>query len=219
VKRLGSAFSLLLGAWRSRPLSRNLLWVFAIVLGLSGIGLLVYAPITDFISDREQSRLAREFRSPQFRGRTSTSEIAPGQVVVRLVIPTISLDALVVEGTDPRSLRAGAGRYTSTALPCQPGNVGIAGHRNIYGSPFLRLDELKPGDRINLITPDRTCSYEVVTGPTEKKRPKIGAAGWITGPNDNTPIAPLKEPMLTLTTCHPKNRASSRLIIRAKLLA
>jgi sortase A len=219
VRRLGSAFSLLLGAWRSRPLSRNLLWVFAVVLGISGIGLLVYPPITNWVSAREQSRLEREFRSPQFRSRTSTSEIAPGQVVVRLVIPTISVDALVVEGTDPRSLRAGAGRYTSTSLPCQPGNVGIAGHRNIYGSPFLRLDELKEGDEIKLVTPDRTCTYQVVTGPSEKKRPKIGAAGWITGPSDNSPIAPLKDPMLTLTTCHPKNRASSRLIIRAKLIA
>jgi sortase A len=158
--------------------------------------MLSYPFLTNLVSNREQTRLANEFRSPEFRSRTSTAEVAPGHVVMRIVMPSINVDALVVEGTDPKSLRAGAGRYLSTAQPCNPGNVGIAGHRNIYGEPFLRLDELKAGDK-----------------------PRRGAAGWITDPTDGSVIGQLPGSMLTLTTCHPKNRAVSRLIVRAKLVS
>jgi sortase (surface protein transpeptidase) len=179
--------------------------------------MLSYPFLTNLVSNREQTRLGKEFRSPEFRSRTSTAEVAPGHVVMRIVIPSINVDALVVEGTDPKALRAGAGRYLSTVLPCKPGNVGIAGHRNIYGKPFLRLDELKAGDTINLVTPDQTCSYRVVDGPKEKRKPRRGAAGWITSATDAGVIGQLPGSMLTLTTCHPKNRATARLIVRAQL--
>lgn len=216
MSRVGSAGRLLFGAWRVRPLGRRILWTLSLVLALSGVGMLSYPAATDLISDREQSRLLAEFRAPEFRTRSSSVAVAPGHVAMRILIPAIGVDSLVVEGTDPRALRAGAGRYRSTAQPCAQGNVGIAGHRNVYGSPFLRLDELRVGDEISLITPTRTCTYRVVDGPTGKPRPRSRAAGWITGPDDGAVIGPTREPMLTLTTCHPKTKATKRLIIRAR---
>lgn len=173
--------------------------------------------LTDLIGSREQSRLSQEFQSPEFRSRFGAAEIAPGHVVMRVVIPSIGVDSLVVEGTDPKTLRAGAGRYQTSARPCNPGNVAIAGHRNIYGKPFLRVDELRRGDEVRLVTPERTCTYEVVDGPKGTARPSKSAAGWITTPDDGSVIAPLPGSMLTLTTCHPKNHATKRLIIRAQL--
>jgi sortase A len=202
-----------------RPLSRRALWALAVLLGFSGAGMLLYPPITDIISNREQARLLDQFRSPEFRVRFATRDVLPGQVVMRITIPRIGVDTLVVEGTDPRALRAGAGRYLSTSLPCGRGNVGIAGHRTTYGGPFLRLDELRPGDSITLITPEETCSYEVVNGPPGTPRPRTGAAGWVTAPTDGGVIGPLPGSMLTLTTCHPKRSAAERLILRAKLVS
>lgn len=186
-------------------------------MALTGAGMVSWPFLTDLISSREQSRLSAEFQSPEFRARFGSAEVAPGDVVMRVVIPSIGVDSLVVEGTDPKTLRAGAGRYQTSARPCSPGNVAIAGHRNIYGKPFLRLDELKKGDEVRLITPERTCSYEVVDGPAGAARPNKGAAGWITDPDDGGVIRPLPGSMLTLTTCHPKNHATKRLIIRARL--
>ncbi|MGH9164563.1 MAG: class E sortase, partial [Acidimicrobiales bacterium] len=113
---------------------------------------------------------------------------------------------VVVEGTTASALRAGAGHYGDSALPCSLGNVAIAGHRTTYGKPFANLDRLKPGDAITLETPIGRCTYEVTRAP------------FTTAPTDfsvvaNTPTART----LTLTTCHPKGSARQRLIIKAAL--
>ena len=67
----------------------------------------------------------------------------------------------MVEGTTQDALRAGAGHYPETALPCGAGNVAIAGHRTTFGQPFNRLDEVAPGAEITLETPLGTCTYRV----------------------------------------------------------
>lgn len=215
--RAGEALSFLFEAWRMRPRSRRILWVISIVLALAGAGMLAYEPVTNILAGRRQGELAEQFVSPEFRTRFTRREILPGQVVTRVVITKIGVNALVVEGTDPRALRAGAGHYANTPLPCEKGNVAIAGHRNVYGSPFLRLDELVSGDQIELITPERSCTYRIVNGPGSN-RPHPRAAGWITEPDDGGVIGPMEGSWLTLTTCHPKRSATKRLIVRASLV-
>lgn len=215
--RAGQALSFLFEAYRSRPRGRRILWVISIILALAGAGMLAYEPVTNVLAGREQGKLARQFVSPEFKTTYTRREIRPGQAVTRVVIPKIGVNALVVEGTDPRALRAGAGHYANTPLPCEKGNVAIAGHRNVYGSPFLRLDELVAGDEISLVTPERTCTYRVVAG-TGGNHPSPRAAGWITEPSDGGVIGPLEGSWLTLTTCHPKRTATKRLIVRATLI-
>ena len=58
-------------------------------------------------------------------------------------IPVLGVDVVVVEGTTASALRAGAGHYPETPLPCELGNVGIAGHRTTYGKLFNQIDRLK----------------------------------------------------------------------------
>src|SRR5207248_3367813 len=109
----------------------------------------------------------------------------------------------VVEGTSASALKAGAGHYPQTPLPCDAGNVAIAGHRTTYGKPFANLDRLAPGDTVVLETPIGSCTYEVEKAP------------FAVSPNDFTVIAndPARR-TLTLTTCHPKGSASQRLIVK-----
>lgn len=216
MTRTREAASFLLEAFRVRPGTRRALWAVAIVFALSGAGMLAYGPATNLLAEREQSKLAQQFVSPEFKTSFTRNEIQPGRVLTRILIPRIGVNALVVEGTDTKFLRAGAGHYTGTPVPCEKGNVAIAGHRNVYGSPFLRLDELVAGDEITLSTPQRQCTYQVVEGPGPHPSPQ--AAGWITTPEDGAVIGPLKGSWLTLTTCHPKRAATKRLIIRATLL-
>ncbi len=98
-----------------------------------------------------------------------------------LTIPRLGVRRFVPEGATPDHLRRyGVGRITWTALPSDPGILGIAGHRTTYGAPFFRLDRLQPGDAIMVdygghhytyhverqvtVTPDRADSLQGATG-------------------------------------------------------
>jgi sortase A len=115
----------------------------------------------------------------------------------------------VVSGVTVGDLTRGPGHYPGTALPGQPGNFAVAGHRTTYGAPFFHLDQLTEGDRIEVT--DRGGGvhvYEVV----EQR---------IVSPSDTSVIGPdpLANglPTLTLTTCHPRFSNRQRLIVFAQL--
>jgi sortase A len=111
----------------------------------------------------------------------------------------------VVEGVRTVDLRNGAGHMPDTALPGQPGNAVISGHRTTWGQPFHELDALDPGDRIEVDTALGTHIYAVreirVVEPTDV---------WVADPREGA--------WLTLTTCHPKFSARERLVIAAELV-
>ena len=54
----------------------------------------------------------------------------------------------VLEGVDPTQLDSGVGHYLGTALPGEPGNFAVAGHRATHGEPFAYFDRLQRGDRV-----------------------------------------------------------------------
>jgi sortase A len=103
------------------------------------------------------------------------------------------------------ALKEGPGHYPTTPLPGQPGNAAIAGHRTTYGAPFYRLDELAPGDTIQVTTRQGEFTYEV--------RDRL-----VVAPTQNEVLDPSEENLLTLTTCHPRFSASQRLIIVGELV-
>ena len=205
----------LIGDALRRPGGRRALSVLSIVLALAGVGMFAYPFATDIYSQREQSRLRNEFDDPQTIEEYRTGKIKVGRGLTRLRIPTIGVDVLVVEGTTPSALRAGAGHYVDTPLPGVAGNVAIAGHRTTYGRPFNQMDKLKTGDQIFLETPIATHEYKVVPAFGGHPNP------WPTTPEDFSVVAPPPNPgdkWLTLTTCHPKGSARQRLILRAALV-
>jgi len=59
----------------------------------------------------------------------------------------------VLEGTDTLILEKGPGHWEETPLPGEGGRCVISAHRTAFGSLFLRLDELEPGDAIELRMP------------------------------------------------------------------
>ena len=129
----------------------------------------------------------------------------PGSSVGRLDIPRLGVSAVVRAGSDARTLRLAVGHIPGTALPGQTGNVGLAGHRDTF---FRRLRDIRPGDRIRMVTPDGTFVYTVartnVVEPTDV---------WVLDPTDRS--------VLTLVTCYPFSyigSAPQRFIVRADLL-
>jgi sortase A len=199
--------SRLVGLLRSRPWARMALTTVSVGLLVGAIAMVGYPFYTNLLQDRIQSRLDRQIASPELRQAYLDRNIGIGDSLTRIVIPDIDVDVVVVEGTTASALRAGAGHYPDTPLPCEIGNVGIAGHRTTYGRPFHNLDLLKPGMEITLQTPIGECTYEITEEPFAVSPKDVGVVA-------NTP----DEATLTLTTCHPKGSARQRLIVKATMV-
>jgi sortase A len=122
-------------------------------------------------------------------------------------VPRIGLEVVVFSGVAPETLKKGPGYMPGTVLPGQPGNAVISGHRTTYGRPFFDVDQLQPGDRIEIETAIGTHVYELreescIVAPTDV---------WVADPREGA--------WLTLTTCNPKFSARERLIVTAELVS
>jgi len=204
----------LLGDALRRPGGGRLVSLLSVLFLLGGVALFAYPNATDVYQQSRQSTLQNQFDDPAFPQAYTTRSVQVGQGLTRLRIPKLDVDLLVVEGTTPSALRAGAGHYAGTPLPGDPGNVAIAGHRTTFGRPFSRIDELRDGDTVLLETPSADYTYRVL--------PPFGghANPWPVQPTDYEVIgAAAPDHSLTLTTCHPKGSAKQRLILRLALTA
>ncbi len=204
----------LIGDAMRRPGGRRALSVLSLVLALAGVGMFAYPFGTDLYSKRIQNRLKSQFDDQEYIQAYRTRTIKVGQGLTRLRIPKLGVEVLVVEGTTPAALKAGAGHYIGTPLPGEEGNVAIAGHRTTFGRPFNRVDEMTEGDKVFLDTPFASFEYSVVPGFDNHPNP------WPTNPQDFTVVGPPKvdgHKTLTLTSCHPKGSAKQRLILRLQL--
>lgn len=141
----------------------------------------------------------------------------PGEAYAAIVIPSIEIDFIVVQGPDDdtyrsfawtETLKMGPAHYPDTADPWDgTGRVGIAGHRTTYLHPFLNLDRVRPGATIELITRHGTYTYEVDKNFVLSE----GTAGKV--------LTQTRRPTLVLTTCNPKYSSSQRLIVTATLVS
>ena len=91
---------------------------------------------------------------------TTPSRVAPrrGSVLARFEIPRLQLTYALLEGTDNRTLDKSIGHVEGTGLPGETGNIGIAGHRNTH---FRKVEWIRRGDEIVLITPKGRFRYQV----------------------------------------------------------
>jgi len=122
----------------------------------------------------------------------------------KIEIGRLGIEALILEGTNERSLRRAIGHLSGTSLPGEKGNVVLAGHRDT----FLRsLRKIQKGDEIGITTLAGLYQYRV----DDIK---------IVGPNDTYVIAPSDDSILTIVTCYPfyfVGPAPKRFIVRARL--
>ena len=119
-------------------------------------------------------------------------------------IPKIQVEVPLFDGTDEVILNRGVGRIIGTAKPGQPGNIGVAGHRDGF---FRGLKDIAPGDTVELITAERTQNYVV-------------DHVQIVLPEDVSVLADQGFPSLTLVTCYPFyfiGDAPQRYIVRASV--
>ncbi len=176
-------------------------------------------------------------------------ELLDGQAFAKMYIPVFGPDYKfsIVEGTTDKDLEIGPGHYKGTALPGDPGNFSVAGHRVGKGAPFNDLDLLNSCDAIVVETQTHWFVYRVL--------PKSGeAANWAERQADPKceKVSPLGPPydkvvgqqivlptqgevinpvphfegevpaaqqaaLMTLTTCHPRFSDKQRLIVHSVL--
>jgi sortase A len=139
--------------------------------------------------------------------RASRADRPPlrGEAVLRLRVPRLGIETVVVEGTDLRSLSLGPGHLEGSALPGQPDNCIIAGHRD---GPLGRLRSARPGDVVEVADSAGVRRYRVESTDVAAK-------------DDAQALAPSRVSLLTLVTCYPFNSvgpARQRFIVRAALL-
>ncbi|MCZ2858543.1 class E sortase [Blastococcus sp. VKM Ac-2987] len=189
--------------------------------------------VTDFLTDRRQDELSSELqdRWADAPAEAGLVQVEIGDAFGVLRIPRLGEDyaRVILEGTTEGELSQGPGHYAGTAMPGEPGNVALAGHRVGKGSPFLELDLMQPGDPIVVETADRWFVYRVLGDPAtgDLDTDPSGIPGrQIVSPADVSVIAPTPNQAasagptgsyLTLTTCHPRFSARQRLIIHARL--
>jgi sortase A len=130
--------------------------------------------------------------------------IAAGTWLARLEAPSVGLEATVIEGSTDDMLARAAGHIENTPLPGEPGNVGIAGHRD---TTFRPVRNLRVGDPLRLTTASGVFDYRI-----EKT--------FIVNPEDLFVLDPTGVPSITLVTCYPFTfigHAPKRYIVRAVL--
>jgi len=185
--------------WR---LIRSLFLLVAVVaLGYTG-----WIFIDEYWHQREESQAFDSARQaqPKRPSQKKSQPLPAGPMRARLRIERLGLTTMVEEGVDSSVLRRSAGHIPGTAIPGQPGNVGVAAHRD---AQFRSLSGIRKRDQIQLATVDRDYKYEVISTK-------------IVNPEDVSVLAPLKnQNTLTLVTCYPfyfVGHAPKRFIVLAR---
>jgi sortase (surface protein transpeptidase) len=132
--------------------------------------------VTDLFSAQKQADASSGLNDQWTKDRQLHPELIDGRAFARLYIPSFGADYhfTIQEGVGESALANGPGHYKGTALPGEPGNFGVAGHRVGKGAPFNDLDALSSCDAIVVETQTSFFVYRVLPHDEE-------IAGWTTG--------------------------------------
>jgi sortase A len=120
----------------------------------------------------------------------------------RIIIPAIHVDASIVQGDGWEQLKKGVAQHLGTSDPGQTGKMVLSAHNDIFGEIFKNLDQLVPGDEIQLYTTNQAFIY-VVTRTQILEPTEVSVM-------DTTPY-----PSLVLISCYPYLVDNQRIAIFA----
>ncbi len=193
---------------RARRLRDRLLVVERVLLAtaIAALGWYVAVHVVARLDQASQDRALETIRveseTTKAALRPAPAPLRPRALVGRLEVPRLGMKTIVREGVDSGTLRRAVGHVPETALPGQPGNAALAGHRDTF---FRPLKHIRKDDRIKVTMPDGVHEYRV----TETR---------VVAPEDVSVLAPTEDPTLTLVTCYPFTfigSAPNRFVVRA----
>ena len=131
---------------------------------------------------------------------------APEAAVVlgTIEIPRLGLSVPLNQGISLHSIDRGPSHWPGTALPGDPGNVVIAGHRATHTAPFRHIDQLQAGDAVVFNVGGERSTYRV-TGHE------------VVTPDAMRIVEQTPEPTATLFACHPPGSARYRYVVTLAL--
>ncbi|HEX4687499.1 MAG TPA: sortase [Nocardioides sp.] len=113
-------------------------------------------------ADRAQNVMYGQLRQELAEATVPVSgAIAPGTPLGVVRIPSIGLDQVFVEGSSSEQTRSGPGLKSDSVLPGQTGVSVLVGHRSVSGAAFAHLDQVRPGDPIQVVTGQGQFTYVV----------------------------------------------------------
>lgn len=158
------------------------------------------------VSRQLEARIASQLAGNPGIPPPVSRESTPG-LIGRLEVSRLGVSVVVMEGVSDRTLRHAIGHIPGTALPGQPGNAGIAGHRDTF---FRPLQNVHNEDIISISTPNGEFRYRVVsTRIVSPDDVSVLESGSKEGSKE----------VLTLVTCYPfyfVGAAPDRFIVRAQ---
>jgi len=187
---------------------RSLRWLryilFAIaVMALGYCGMVMSQ--TWLYQKRESQKLAQLLIRPPHAasGSLAIPPVTNDGMIGRIEIPRLRVSAIIAEGAGAGTLRKAVGHIEGTAFPGEPGNVGVAAHRDTF---FRPLRHIRDNDLVVLDTLRGRYYYRVVS----TRIVKPDAVGVLT---------PTAHQVLTMVTCYPfyyVGSAPYRFIVRAR---
>ncbi len=141
-----------------------------VVVALASIGMVVQLAYVSRLEHRSaQVSLYNKFRTQLALGTGPLgprgphhSTLALGAPMAQIIIPSIGVSQVVLEGTTGTVLADGPGHDRSTVFPGGTGDSVILGRAAAYGGPFGLIHELKNGARVTVITQVGTSVFKVV---------------------------------------------------------
>lgn len=121
-------------------------------------------------------------------------------------IPKIGLVHQLYEGVTLNNIDKGPSHWPGTAIPGHPGNAVFAGHRVTHDHPFLRIDELAPGDQVIFHIFGVRSVYRVTNS-------------MVVLPEDTWIANQTQQPTATLYACHPPGSAENRYVVQMALVS
>jgi sortase A len=199
----------------TEPVSRPLRWLERLFL-IAGAGALIWCAVIvsgGVLAQRDAQDALEIAMAVDELTRSSPTLAQPevpsprpplvvGAVMAALSIPRVQLSAIVLHGSDARTLQRGPGHLERTAVPGDAGHIVVAGHRDSF---FRPLRHIRLADDIFLETRDGHFHYRVTSLR-------------VVAPREVSVIAPTSEETLTLITCYPfwvLGHAPDRFIVRA----
>ncbi len=176
--------------------ARNVVRGFGEVLLTLGLVVLMFmfyeVYVTNWFSAMKQREATAALEDKWNNPRGTIDRPIEGEGIAKLHVPAFGpdFDFTVLQGVGQDVLAVGPGHYVDTAMPGEPGNFAVAGHRVGDGAPFNDLDLLQSCDALVIETRDSWFVYKMLPLPDE-------VAGWAAG-KGVTPqcrgVAPLPEP-------------------------
>jgi hypothetical protein len=121
-----------------RPCPKKALWWIEKISLMTGLVALILCGAinlnTYLFQKKEKAYLAQILLA-----RHNSQEMPPpplnnGGLIGEIDIPCLGISAVILNGSDERSLSLGVGHIPGTAFPDEPGNVSLAAHRDTFDS-------------------------------------------------------------------------------------